>query len=161
MPVNTYQKYPSRLKYPQETLVYTLMWPSFSVLKTLPTMCYRGLFRGHCVIFHKIQSIEVVLTVTFLFQREVFDRGEQRAIETAREDEPDTGQEADVDPKVLRKLKDTIVQRDNEISILARLIACTFTEADSKSDPDSDRIHVVGKTVWNLNPTLYSVKISA
>ena len=47
----------------------------------------------------------------------MFDRGEQRAIETARE-EQDTGQEADVDPKVLRKLKDTIVQRDNEISIL-------------------------------------------
>ena len=47
----------------------------------------------------------------------MLDRGERGPPESARE-EADTGQEADVDPKVLKKLKDTIMQRDNEISIL-------------------------------------------
>ena len=47
----------------------------------------------------------------------MLDRGERGPPESARE-EPHTGQEADVDQKVLKKLKDTIMQRDNEISIL-------------------------------------------
>ena len=70
-------------------------------------------------LFLLYNKTNTVLTcIPTYFQREVLDRGERRAMESAREEEHDTGQETDVDPKVLRKLKDTIVQRDNEISIL-------------------------------------------
>ena len=96
--------------------------------------------------FHKLQSIEQVFTETFLFQREVCDRGEQRAIETAREEELDTGQEADVDPKVLRKLKDTIVQRDNEISILTS----NYLEFQFEIRLKINKIEVVFK-MWNVS----------
>ena len=85
----------------------------------------------------------------------MFDRGEQRAIETAREEEPNTGQEGDVDPKVLRKLKDTIVQRDNEISILASNGLLHSQMWIQILIP----IPVVGSKVCNLNMTLCSVKI--
>ena len=50
----------------------------------------------------------------------MLDRRDKRPAESARE-EPDTGQEVEADAKVLRKLKETITQRDNEISILSTL----------------------------------------
>ena len=75
----------------------------------------------------------------------MFDRGEQRAIETARE-ELDTGQEAEVDPKVLRKLKDTIVQRDNEISILTS----NYWEFQFEIRLKINKIEVVFK-MWNVS----------
>ena len=76
----------------------------------------------------------------------MFDRAEQRAIETAREEELDTGQEADVDPKVLRKLKDTIVQRDNEISILTS----NYWEFQFEIRLKINKIEVVFK-MWNVS----------
>ncbi len=68
-----------------------------------------------------------------LHQVAVLERGERAQQETARREEEernaaagdaDTADDADADPRVVKKLRDTIMQRDNEISILTRCREC-------------------------------------